>query len=88
LFERIYNLRGLAGVGKKHSYLTILTEFGVVRPFLLQRLLKVRNAIEYRDVTPPSAARCREFIDVTWYFFAIDRLAPLGSASWFYTKLD
>jgi hypothetical protein len=89
LFERIYNLRGLASVGKKHSYLTILAEFGVVRPFLLQRLLRVRNAIEYRDVIPPSAARCGEFIDVTWYFLrSTDSLLSVQRAGFILRSID
>jgi hypothetical protein len=68
LFEAVYNLQPIVNAGKKRPYLKILAEFGVVRPFLLELLLKVRNAIEYRDIAPPAVRRCREFIDVVWYF--------------------
>ena len=68
LFEQVYNLRAVMDAGKKRPYLSVLAEFKLVRPFLMERLLTVRNAIEYRDIAPPSAARCREFIDVIWYF--------------------
>jgi len=67
LFESVYNLRRITEVGKKRPYLTVLSDVGIVRPFLLGRLFNVRNAIEYRDSTPPSVARCREFVDVVWY---------------------
>jgi hypothetical protein len=68
LLEKVYGLRRIAERGKRRPYLQILAEFSLVRPVLLERLLKVRNAIEYRDVQPPSTGRCREFVDLLWYF--------------------
>lgn len=68
LLEKLYGLRRIAESGKSRPYLQILAEFGVVRPVLLERLLRVRNAIEYRDAQPPTVARCKEFVDLLWYF--------------------
>ena len=45
-----------------------MTELGIVRPFLLKYLMKVRNQIEHADARPPSRPRCEELVDVLWYF--------------------
>ena len=40
--------------------------------------MDVRNAIEHHDVRPPSLTRCRELLDVVWYFLrTTDQLAKL-----------
>ena len=89
LFEDVYNLRPALNKGQKRAYLAVLAEAGVVRPFLLERLLKVRNAIEYRDAAPPSVARCHEFIDVVWYLLrSTDSLLSLKRTDLILRQLD
>jgi hypothetical protein len=48
--------------------LEILAELGVIRPSLIQGLLKIRNDVEYNDAAPPAAEACRNFVDIVWYF--------------------
>lgn len=45
-----------------------MAELGMVRPFLLQHLMEVRNQIEHADARPPNPRRCNELVDVLWYF--------------------
>ncbi len=45
-----------------------LAYFGIIRPFMLRRIVDIRNAIEHRYSEPPSRDRCFEFLDLVWYF--------------------
>lgn len=45
-----------------------LAAFDLIRPFLLQHLIDIRNAVEHEDESPPSHERCAELTDVVWYF--------------------
>jgi len=67
-FESVYNLRPALPTPKKRHYLDVLADLGVIRPSLIQGLFEVRNDVEYNDATPPDLGRCREFVDIVWYF--------------------
>ena len=45
-----------------------LEAIGLARPFLVRALFELRNDIEHNDAQPPSAERCKELLDITWYF--------------------
>lgn len=67
-FEEVYNLRQSLDSPKKRPYLEILANVGLVRPLLIQELLILRNDVEYNDACPPDTAKCRQLVDVMWYF--------------------
>jgi len=68
LIEEIYSFKFVEINNRPKGYLEILEVFGVVRPFLMKRLLTIRNGIEHNDEKPPSYERCLELLDVVWYF--------------------
>ncbi|MFJ7913908.1 MULTISPECIES: hypothetical protein [unclassified Lysinibacillus] len=68
LIEEIYGFKFVEINNKPKGYMEILEIFGVVRPFLMKRLLTIRNGIEHNDEKPPSYERCIELLDVVWYF--------------------
>ncbi|MFT9817511.1 MULTISPECIES: hypothetical protein [unclassified Lysinibacillus] len=68
LIEEIYGFKFIKINNKPKGYMEILEVFGVVRPFLMKRLLTIRNGIEHNDEKPPSYERCLELLDVVWYF--------------------
>lgn len=68
LIERLYQLKTLKFVGIPKGYLEILEKYGLARPYLIKKLMEIRNNIEHKDKKPPSVDRCRELLDVTWYF--------------------
>lgn len=62
-----------------------LESLGVVRPLLIQHLMKVRNHVEHNDGAPPSRRQCQQFIDVIWYFLrTTDAIARNCVTSFFY----
>ncbi len=54
------------GKDKKLEKLELL---GIVKPLLINKLLTIRNGIEYRGANPPNKEACKELIDVVWYFY-------------------
>ncbi|MED4552786.1 MULTISPECIES: hypothetical protein [Lysinibacillus] len=68
LIEEIYGFKFVEINNKPKGYMEILEIFVVVRPFLMKRLLTIRNGIEHNDEKPPSYERCIELLDVVWYF--------------------
>lgn len=62
----ISNLKMPLGKYKKLEKLEIL---GIVKPLLINKLLTIRNGIEYEGANPPNKEVCKELIDVVWYFY-------------------
>jgi hypothetical protein len=59
--------------------LELLADVGVIRPLMLQSLLKVRNEVEYNDASPPDVIRCNEFADAVWYLLkTTDSMLEVG----------
>ncbi len=69
LIEKLYHLKNINIENKQKGYLELLEQYGLVRPFLMKTLLEIRNNIEHNDVEPPDITRCKELLDVVWYFF-------------------
>ena len=66
--ESCYRFRAIPLENKPKGHYELLERYGVARPFLVRHLLEVRNAIEHQDAPAPDAARCRELLDVVWYY--------------------
>jgi hypothetical protein len=45
-----------------------LSRLGLIRPFLLEQLLKVRNEAVHDDKPPASSELCQLFLEIVWYF--------------------
>lgn len=56
------------GLGKQRK-LEKLGELDIVKPLLINKLLSIRNGIEYDGNSPPSKAECEELTDIVWYFY-------------------
>ncbi len=54
--------------GKKKK-LEKLEELGIVKPLLINKLISIRNGIEYDGNTPPNQVECEELIYIVWYFY-------------------
>ena len=46
-----------------------LEELDIVKSLLINKLLKIRNGIEYNGESPPTQKECEELIDIVWYFY-------------------
>lgn len=70
LIESLYKFKSINIEDKQKSkgYLELLQNYGIVRPTIMKTLLDIRNGIEHRDENPPNIQRCKEFIDIIWYF--------------------
>lgn len=66
--EYVYGLKKIALDKSPKGYLEYLETFGLVRPFLLKNLMLIRNDIEHNDTQPPDLKRCKELVDIMWYF--------------------
>jgi hypothetical protein len=66
--KEIYQLRELPTGVKPKGDLELLEYFGIIRPFMLRRLIDIRNFVEHQDSDPPSPDECRMFADLVWYF--------------------
>lgn len=64
LIEKLYNFKLIEIENKPKGYLELLQRYGIVRP----TIMKIRNEIEHNDENPPDLVRCKEFVDVLWYF--------------------
>ena len=80
-----YKLRELP-IGLKLKDLELLSYFGLIRPFMLKRLIDLRNSVEHDNTSPPPTDDCLMFADLIWYFLrSTDRLvksAPQGLQFW------
>jgi hypothetical protein len=66
--KEIYELRKLpTGVKPKYD-LELLEYFGIIRPFMLKRLIDLRDSFEHEDSSPPPTDECLMFADLAWYF--------------------
>ena len=73
--EQHYNFKSKNAFGNNKKYLEFLEELGVVRPFLIKQLFELRNDVEHNDAKPVSNNRCKELLDIVWYFLkTTDRL--------------
>ncbi len=68
LIEDLYRLKLIDFSNRPKGYLELLEKYGLVRPFIMKVLLTIRNDIEHNDATPPNIERCKELVDVVWYF--------------------
>lgn len=66
--EYVYDLKQIALNKSPKGYLEYLETFGLVRPFMLKNLMLIRNDIEHNDAQPPNLERCKELVDIVWYF--------------------
>lgn len=66
--KEIYNLRDLPIGPKPKGDLELLSEFGIIRPFMLKRLIDIRKIVEHQDSSPPAVDECMMFADLVWYF--------------------
>ena len=66
--EACYRFRAIPLENKPKGHYELLERYGVARPFLVRHLLEVRNAIEHQDAQAPDETRCRELLDVVWYY--------------------
>lgn len=68
LIEEIYHLKTIPFQGKPKGYLELLEKYNIVRPLVMKNLMTIRNEIEHNDSPPPEVERCRELVDIVWYF--------------------
>lgn len=68
LIEKMYQFKKIDFANKPKGYLELLETYGLVRPYIMKELLKIRNGIEHYDEEPPNKLRCRELSDAVWYF--------------------
>ena len=53
----------------KDRKLEKLGTLGIIKPLLINKLLKIRNGIEYDGNNPPTKEECEELVDIVWYFY-------------------
>ncbi|MDW0118620.1 hypothetical protein QTL97_16970 [Sporosarcina thermotolerans] len=76
--ETLYSFRIINIKNKPKGYLELLESFQIVRPYIMDNLRLIRNAIEHNDAPPPDINRCKELLDVVWYFLkSTDKLVQL-----------
>lgn len=66
--EKVYSLKKITLSNSPKGYLEYLESLGLVRPYMLKQLMLIRNDIEHNDAPPPNVERCRELLDLIWYF--------------------
>jgi len=60
-----------------------LEVLGLVKPLLLNKLLLIRNDIEYNFKNPPSLDECEKLADVVWYLYkSTDRFCTQRRSEW------
>lgn len=76
--KEIYQLRELSIGAKPKGDLELLSYLGIIRPFMLKRLIDIRNIVEHQDSSPPPTDECLMFADLVWYFLrSTDELVEL-----------
>lgn len=74
--NEFYRLKRIPVGAPGDGQIAKLAALGVLRPSLVDHLLRIRNAIEHQDIAPPSAVECGALVEFTWYFLrSTDRLA-------------
>lgn len=53
----------------KNKKLEKLEQLDIIKSLLINKLLEIRNGIEYNGISPPSKKECEELIDIVWYFY-------------------
>ena len=87
--EEIHEFKKLDIPDKPKNYFELMEKIGVVRPLLLEKLLKIRNNIEHDDSDPPSYNQCKEFVDVVWYFLkSTNKLVSIKAKTVTFQKLN
>ncbi len=66
--KETYQLRELPTGAKPKADLELLEYFGIIRPFMLRRLIDIRNFVEHQDSSPPPTSECLMLADLVWYF--------------------
>ncbi len=68
VLKEAYELRKLPIHPKPKGDLEFLSDLEIIRPFMLKRLIDIRNIVEHQDSSPPSLDDCLMFADLVWYF--------------------
>ena len=63
-----HNFKRIPIADKPKGGLELLEYLGLIRPLMLQRLIKIRNAVEHEDTPPPTVQELRIFVEFVWYF--------------------
>ena len=64
----LHNFKSIPIANKPAGNLELLEYLCLIRPFMLQRLIEIRNAVEHKDTPPPTVQELRIFLDFVWYF--------------------
>lgn len=68
LLNAYYKWKTIPVPGLPEGQLQLLETLGVARHRMVDRLLRVRNAIEHGDKPPPSREGCEDLAETVWYF--------------------
>ena len=66
--NKIYEFDTIPINSKPIGLLRQLEFFGIIKPLMLQELLKIRNDVEHNDRTPPKKIYCQKLYEFVWYF--------------------
>lgn len=66
--EDIYGFKKISFSSKPKGYLELLETYGIVKPYIIKTIFEIRNLIEHNDSLPPDPERCKELVDMVWYF--------------------
>ncbi|MET7856071.1 hypothetical protein ABZS81_02320 [Streptomyces sp. NPDC005318] len=65
--DKIYGLRQYPQ-SKAGGWLAVLESWGVIRRRMLQRMNRLRNAVEHDGAEPPEKEECEDYCEVVWWF--------------------
>lgn len=68
VIEKIYGISKLPISISSKKTLDRFEYLGLIRPAILNELIKVRNVIEHQYQEPPIKEKCLFYIDIVWYF--------------------
>ena len=68
LINKNYKIKKTSFYQNNKSIISALSEIGIVRPIMLNNLVKLRNYLEHQFGNPPDKERCKEFSEIVWYF--------------------
>jgi hypothetical protein len=66
--SRSYNFKNMNNLGLPNEYIQRMAYFDLIKPSMIDVILKIRNLIEHHYDKPPDAKRCEELSDFVWYF--------------------